>query len=190
MADFTLNISEAIVTADTIGKGVGISRSEALQVKDERRDNARAVVSDIEMSAGDITPEQFAKMLTDGAPVGYEVFRNYINGGDYDYKDAVYKVLMVTNSSSYPRIIKLTTHIDVPDVFDRGVANSSATAVVRILFNRPFYAIPKVTATLKGGTAIATPIITNEGIDGFDLEMLTAESVRVAGQVSWTAKGY
>lgn len=175
MADLVLNINE------TIG------------VDDELRRASGCVISDILIAQADITQEQFAELLRAAGPVGYEPFRYYI-GGEYEYKDAIYKAVFTASSGSSPRMTELGVEIDVPDVFDRGSATTSAAAITTVTCSRKFYHVSEVIASLKGGTVIAMPRVSNIQVSGliatFDVELIDPSGNRVAGEVTWAAKGY
>jgi hypothetical protein len=167
--------------------------SESLSVKDERRASSRCVVSDILIGSGDITQTQFDALLTTGSAVGYNSFANFIEG-DYEYKNAIFKGTMGAQQANDPRITLLKVNVDVPDVFDRGTGTTSTTAAVLVTCTRQFYQLYEVTATLKGGTVIATPRVSNltvvNRVATFNLELIDINNNRVVGDVSWSAKGY
>lgn len=170
MAALTLNVNETIGLAE------------------RRRGAARAVISDI-LIGTDMTDTQFQDLLALGGPVGHETFRNFI-AGEHEYEDALFKAVFLAGQGSLPRATALTVAVDVPDVFDRGSAAPVATGVLTVPFNRAFNEPPEVSATLKGGTSVAAPRVTNITTAGFDLELLDPTNTRIAGEVSWAAKGY
>lgn len=167
--------------------------NETLNIKEERKDASRCIVSDILIGTSDITPAQFEALLRNGSAVGYEAFRNFI-GGDYEYNKALFKGILSASDASSPRILTLEVDVDVPDIYDRGSAFTSASAPVTITCNRPFYVLNEVVATCKGGTVIASPRVTNLQVTGnvatFDVELIDVNNARVAGEISWAAKGY
>lgn len=172
MADLTLNINET------------------LAVQGRLRGAARAVISDLAVATvTTMTDQTFAELLETGGPVGYEPFRNFI-AGDHEYEDALFKAVFGAGQGSLPRALSLSVTVDVPDVFDRGSAATLATGVVRVNFTRSFNEPPEVDATLKGGTTVAAPRVSNITAAGFDLELIDPTNARVAGLVSWSAKGY
>jgi len=171
---------------------LALNIDETLHSDDELRRSSDCVISDVSIAQTDITQAQFAELLRAGAPVGYEPFRHYI-GGEYEYKDAVYKAVLRTSSGSSPRMTTLGVEIDVPDVYDRGSASIPA-AKTTITCGRAFYEVSEVIASLKGGTVIAMPRVSNIQINSlvatFDVELVSPSGALVAGEVTWAAKGY
>lgn len=163
--------------------------NESIKVVDEKRDAFKGVVSDVLVGRADISPADFDAMLANGAAVGYSPFASYIDG-DYEYKSAILKLSMSTIDGSLPRALRLAINVDVPDVFDRGTATASAAGPVSVAYNRHFYFVGEVIATPKGGAVIAAPRVTNITATTFDIELIDPSNNRVAGIVSWSAKGY
>lgn len=162
---------------------------ESLGVLDEKRGNFKGTISDIVYGATDIDQTQFDLLRAVQSAVGYDSFRGFI-AGDYEYQNAIYKASSFADYASRPRFLKLKVNVDVPDIFDRGTASTSATGVVRVSFNRTFYSINEVLATQKGGTDVGLARPTNITLTGFDIELVNSAGARIAGTVSWAAKGY
>lgn len=167
--------------------------AESINIKDERRDNSRSVVSDIFVGNTDIDQAAFDAILSNGSAVGYESFRNFI-GGDYEYSKVLFKGVVNSGTSDAARITSLTMDVDVPDILDKGNAVTSAGAPITVTLNRSFYSVTEVSATLKGGTIVAVPRVSNirtiSGISYFDVELIDVNGNRIVGTVSWSAKGY
>lgn len=121
--------------------------------------------------------------------VGYGPFVSFI-AGDHEYQNAKFKAVLRSDGASLPRITALSLVVDVPDVRDRGSVTLTAGAVTSVTYNRSFYSVDEVIATLKGGTTFCTPRVSNVTKDGFDVALIDASNNMVAGQVSWVAEGY
>src|SRR3569832_2078114 len=86
----------------------------------------------------------------------------------------------------------MSLQVDVPDVFDRGsAAITDAVAGITVSYNRQFHIPPEVTLTLKGGTVIAIPKLTNVTAIDFTVVLVDpATNNQVTGSFTWSAHGY
>lgn len=168
--------------------------NESISIKEVRRGSARGVISDIKIGQGDISQDQFATALLYGSAVGYDNFRNFISG-DHEYQKAIFKGLIASSGANLPRILSLSVDVDVPDVFDRGTVTITQTGTVTtVTANRSFYSVQDVVATVKNGSTVAVPRVSNiritNGITYFDIELVDVNGARVTGQASWALRGY
>lgn len=121
----------------------------------------------------------------------YSSFREFIPG-DWIYKDAIFKIVLSSKDiSSRPALSKWRLNIDVPDTFDKGVADLSAQDSHSIRFNRKFWEAPDVTIKIRGSSsssAKARSITVNE--EGFVFELIDEKENPVDGVIYWKAEGY
>ena len=189
VSQFSRNFAESFSTADSARSSYSLSFASSIGVNEQIVRASNAVVSDLSFMAQEFTRADFIGLFQSGSAVGYEAFR-FAVVGEYDYQKALFKSVLSSTSGSSPRITKMQVEVDVPDVFDKGTATTSTSGPVTVFFNRPFYRVDEVICTLKGGTELGTPRVTP--IDGFSfqLELYNSSNVRIAGTVSWSAKGY
>ena len=187
---FKLALAEGLSVRDALKKAITLPAREAMQFFEEYRRHANAVISDLLIDSGDVTLADFQRLLEKGAPPGYTEFRPFLPG-DYDYQDALFKVVMKGEGLDRPELLELAMEVDVPDVFDRGAINVPAGGTATVVFNRRFYVPPEIVLQMKGGTVVATPkIVGDVRIDGFDVALVDANGNYVSGRVSWSAHGY
>lgn len=146
------------------------------------------IISDLLVHEADMTFVAFQDQFDQAGPVAYDAWRPFIPG-DQEYTKAVFRAAIIS-LGSIPSFNELALTVDVPDVFDRGLKTTSAAGVVAVTFARPFYAAPEVNATLKSGSIVAIPRVTNITTTGFDVDLVNTSNARVVGDVSWAAKGY
>lgn len=148
------------------------------------------VISDLQIKESDLTYDEFVDRMVYQGPAGYDDWRVLITG-DKEYQKAAIMSVVRTNGSSVPQLTQLELTVDVPDVFDRGTGTSSAAGVVTVPFNRPFYAPPEVTASIKGGSTIGVINISNVTATGFDFDVRNTSNARIGSiTISWAARGY
>lgn len=149
-----------------------------------------AVVSDIVIRSKELSFSDFEQNVKTGSVYGYENFKPFLEG-DYEYQKCLYKCVLTSgNVSSQTRIRTLKVTIDVPDVVDKGSVVTSGVDMVRVYFNRRFYSVPSVTATLISGTVLGTPNVDNVTTKYFDVELLSSADARLVGELNWQAIGY
>jgi hypothetical protein len=185
---FQRALSEGLSVQEATGRAASLPFAETFALADEYRKNANAVVSDMLIAQGDITPEQFAALLEGARPPGFGEFQPFING-DYEYKRALMKVAMTATGAERAAVRQCALEVDVPDVFDGGTA-SVVSGGTEVLFNREFHEPPEVAIVWKGGTSIAIPRLLEITKQSFIVELVTPEGVGVSGTVSWSANGY
>lgn len=171
MAALTLNISESIGVRDIFTR------------------KSLAVITDLAFRSNPFAAAEFEVMFDSDSALGYEPFRYFVVG-DQEFQKALYKVELDASQGFVPRITKMQVEIDVGDVFDKGTATTSATGSVTVFFNRPFYKVDEVIVTLKGSGELGTPRVTNITNLSFQLDLYNTANQRIAGSVSWSAKGY
>ena len=179
-------LTEAVHLVDKVAKHLSFTREEAMNLMTDILRRANATISDIVISTGDMTLEEFSALST---PAGFEEFKDFLSG-ELNYKDALVKVIMEAGiTSGRPLITEWKLNVDVPDVVDKGTADLTAGTTTRVNFNRSFYEPPEVNVTLKGGTVIASPRITNITTTYFDVELIGTGGTQIAGTISWTSLG-
>lgn len=187
---FRRALAEGVRFAEALKRATTLDKSELLDIAEEYRRHANAVISDLHVAEGDITDLDFRQMLGKGAPPDYSDFRPFL-AGDHEYQDALFKVIMKGLNMDMPQLRGLSIEVDVPDIFDRGTAETAAGASVFVAFKRTFYVPPEIVLQLKGGAVVATPRIIGEiQTDGFYLALEDSGGSYVAGEVTWAAHGY
>lgn len=183
-------LSEGLAVNDAIKRSLRLSTHEALQLAEQYRRHANGVISDMIISTGEITEEDFISIVDNGHPPGYTNFRDFIQG-DYTYQRALFRAILKSSNADRGYIDALRLTVDVPDIFDRGVAEvTNAAAGVSVQFSRTFRFTPQVTITHKGGTTTAIPrLLGTPSTTGFTAVLEDKTGARVTGSFSWLAQG-
>lgn len=183
-------LSEGIAVNDSIKRSLRLSTHEALQLAEQYRRHANGVISDMIISSSEITEEDFLNIVDNGHPPGYTNFRDFIQG-DYTYQRALFRAILKSSNADRGYIDALRLTVDVPDIFDRGVAEvTNAAAGVSVQFSRTFRFTPQVTITHKGGTTTAIPrLLGTPSTTGFTAVLEDKTGARVTGSFSWLAQG-
>lgn len=156
----------------------------------------RAVLSNIGVTTEEMTLEDFVDAVSQ--PPNYDRFSDF-NVGDYEYAQALIRFVLISKAAqTEPVLYGLNVHVDIDDTNDRGIAEiKETTGATKVRFNKFYYHPPEVNVTLKGGNTadgwIVPCLIRTDGEDEygrfFEVE-LRSSGQRVAGTISWTAKGY
>lgn len=184
----TLAISEAV--AKTPHKNV----AESFRLLDAWRRAADLVISDMMLSQGDMTTEEFADFMKYGNIPGYTKWRDFIPG-DYEYREAMFRVVMESKNSDRGLLTGLQVSVDVPDVLDRGSRTiTDANAGAYVAYARTFHIIPEVTLATRGGTS-TNPVVPEfvglPNMTGFTVRLRdTVTGGFVTGSFTWAAHGY
>lgn len=185
-----LMVSENISFTEAIAKSVTLNKAETLQVIEEWVRRCDATISDMMISQGDLTEASFIDLIQNGNAPGFDKFREFIHG-DYDYKQAIFRAVVKTADSTAVNLTQFDVDIDVPDMFDRGVATiTDAANGINITFARPFHIIPEIVLSLSGGTVVAVPNAINKTLTGFTAILTNVSGTRVTGTISWAAHAY
>ncbi len=184
------DLFEGMAVNDAIKRSLRLSTHEALQLAEQYRRHANGVISDMIISTGEITEEDFISIVDNGHPPGYTNFRDFIQG-DYTYQRALFRAILKSSNADRGYIDALRLTVDVPDIFDRGVAEvTNAAAGVSVQFSRTFRFTPQVTITHKGGTTTAIPrLLGTPSTTGFTAVLEDKTGARVTGSFSWLAQG-
>lgn len=187
---YDLGVQEGLSVLDSISKAIHLPKNEAITLFDEYVRRANAVFSDITISKDPITQDEFKDMIESGRAPGFSEFRDFIQG-DYSYRRAIFRAVATSLDDTDISLDQFKVEVDVPDVFDRGVAEIvNAMTGVEIDFNRVFNIVPEITITLTGGTVIALPDVIAKSETSFTVILTDASDTRVTGTVSWAAHGY
>lgn len=183
-------LNEGLSITDALRRALKIKSVEALSLAEQYRRHANGVVSDMIVSSTLITEEDFASIVQNGHPPGYTNFRDFIQG-DYTYQRALFRAILKSNNADRGYIDALRLTIDVPDIFDRGVAEiTNSAAGITVQFSRSFRFTPQVTMTHKGGTTTAIPrILGTPTTTSFTAVLEDKSGARVTGSFSWLAQG-
>jgi hypothetical protein len=185
-----LAVSESIGISEATAKTVTLSKAEIIQIAEEWVRRGDATISDMILSQGDLTLASFTELVQNGNAPGFDKFREFIHG-DYDYKSAIFRAIVTTPEMTAVNLTKFNVEVDVPDIFDRGVATIvTAANGITITFARPFHVIPEIVLSLSGGTVVAIPNAINKSLTGFTAILTDMSGVRVAGTISWAAHAY
>ena len=165
-----------------------------LTAKVERIGNAGQVMGDIRFYDIALNESNYASILT---PFGYGKWRELVTG-DYIYKGAICKYCIQAGlTASRPNTRQYRHKVDVPDVYDTGVATLTKTnqpLFVRFSTEevRKFHIVPELNVNIKsyGGTG-ATPLVIPYNVtqEGFYVTM-KVDGAFVEGTISYSARGY
>ncbi len=183
-------LNEGLSVSEAIKHISRLTLKEALALAEQYRRHANGVISDMIISTLAITEDDFKNIVENGHPPGYTNFRDFIQG-DYTYQRALFRAILKSSNADRGYIDALRLTVDVPDIFDRGVAEvTNATSGVAVQFSRTFRFTPQVTITHKGGTTTAIPrILGSSSTSGFTAVLEDQTGARVTGSFSWLAQG-
>ncbi len=183
-------LSEGLTFIDALKRSSRLSTFEALTLAEQYRRHANGVISDMIISTLAITEDDFINIVENGHPPGYTNFRDFIQG-DYTYQRALFRAILKSSNADRGYIDALRLTIDVPDIFDRGIAEvTNATVGASVQFSRTFRFTPQVTITHKGGTTTAIPrLLGTPSTTGFIAVLEDKTGTRVTGSFSWLAQG-
>lgn len=190
ISKFIREFEEVAYLSTEIKKQISKNIQQGFSLVDEYIRKANGVYSDLYISKVPVNAADFESELYRGTPYGYEKFTTYIPGY-YEFESAMFRMVLRSVGLDRIRLKKLKMIVDVPDVFDRGVAlvDSGNDGVVK--FNRKYIKPPKVIGMQSGGaeTAVRVEIdnITNEK---FTFRMFDAEGNKIGGSLSWISEGY
>ena len=184
------SLGEGLSVSEAIKHASSLNVKEALALAEQYRRHANGVISDMIISTLAINEDDFKNIVENGHPPGYTNFRDFIQG-DYTYERALFRAILKSSNADRGYIDALRLTVDVPDIFDRGVAEvTNATAGVTVQFSRTFRFTPQVTITHKGGTTTAIPrLIGSPSTTGFTAVLEDQTGARVTGSFSWLAQG-
>jgi hypothetical protein len=184
------SLNEGLSVSEAIKRASSLNVKEALALAEQYRRHANGVISDMIISVLAITEDDFKNIVENGHPPGYTNFRDFIQG-DYTYQRALFRAILKSSNADRGYIDALRLTVDVPDIFDRGVAEvTNATAGVTVQFSRTFRFTPQVTITHKGGTTTAIPrLLGTPSTVGFTAVLEDQTGARVTGSFSWLAQG-
>lgn len=194
-ADYIRNFAETLAIAETLANNFGLKKSEAFAIVDAWRRQGDMVISDMMLSnAGNVTMEDFIDFMTYGAVPGYEKWRDFIPG-DYEYREAMFRVVLESKNADRGLLTNLQATIDVPDLIDRGSTTivSAATGAV-VTYNRTFHIVPEITLAARGGVGgnpIAPEFYGSPTKTNFTVRLRdTVTGAYVTGSFTWAAHGY
>lgn len=155
---------------------------------------ADAVISDILITSGDANDADFAAFMATASAPGYGAWRRF-SPGDYEYSDALVRLVVTSASTDRALVTDLQMTVDVPDLSDRGSATiTDANAGAVVVFSRLFHVIPEVVAAVKSGAGsnpIAVEMKALPTKTGFTARMRdTITGAYVTGSFTWAANGY
>ncbi len=189
---FKRSLTEGFRAVDAIRKAAALKPAEALRLGDELVRGASGVIDEVGVLSTIMSDEEFARMLETDAPAEFSEFRKMLPG-DYEYTEAIVRVIAFSQTSDRARIENFNHLIDVPDVIDRGRVSCSAGSGAVVTFNRDFIEPPEVSLTIAGGAAGVTLIPRVVGpvtTAGFTVAIYKTDGTLADGVVSWTATGY
>lgn len=188
--EFNKYFFEVVRVAEKAAKNYSLRKAESFALIEEWRRKGGAIISAVVIESEAIDVSGFRSYLDLGVVPGYSPFKPFIPG-DYTYKDALFKIVMQSNTNDRARVDGLRVDIDVPDVIDRGTATiTDAAAGVTVVFAREFLEEPEITVTLRGASTVGIPRVTSKNKSQFTLHLLNNSGGFTTGTVSWTAQGY
>lgn len=189
-AQFSKAFFETFKVAEKAAKSYSLFKTESFSLIEEWRRKGGAIISAVVIESEAMDLASFRSYFDLGVVPGYAPFKPFIPG-DYTYKDALFKIVMQSNTNDRARVDGLRVDIDVPDVIDRGTATiTDAAAGVTVVFAREFLEEPEITVTLRGAATVGIPRVTSKNKSQFTLHLLNNSGGFTTGTVSWTAQGY
>lgn len=189
--------NENISTTDFLKRNIQVVKSEKLEVFDALLEACGGVLSNILISEGTMSEDDFADAVA--TPPGYTPFVDF-KVGEYEYEEALVRIILQNQVlQTQPSVTGVIMHVDIPDTDDRGtVVITSTDAPTRVYYNKFYYNPPEVACTLLGGSTadgyVAPNILTTEGNDEFgryfEVELINSFGQRVTGSITWVSKGY
>ena len=192
---FVREFNETIAIAEAIAKTYGLKNYEAFALADAWRRQGDLVISDMMISgASDFTMDDFKDFLLYGNVPGYEKWRDFIPG-DYEYREAMFRVVLQSKNADRGLLTNLQATIDVPDLIDRGSATITVAANgANVTYNRIFHVVPEITLASRGGSGdnpIAPEFYGSPTKTGFTVRLRdTVTGAFVTGSFTWAAHGY
>ncbi|CDT54257.1 hypothetical protein VCR15J2_390141 [Vibrio coralliirubri] len=188
---FNRYFDENLDVEEAISKTTTKPFIDKLRILDELFLGGGVTVSDLRVLEHALTDADFDELFIKSAPKDFGEFKPFL-AGDYEYQEALLKVIMTTQNSSRPYIEQLRVEVDLPDIFDKGIESIPASRTT-INFKKQFYTIPQVSVVVNAGTTAFVPMVKVESITltGFDVELRNPENnTVVGGTVNWKAQGY
>lgn len=187
--------AETVAFSEALAKNYGLKPYEAFAIVDAWRRQGDLVISDMMISgAGDFTMTDFEDFLKYGNVPGYEKWRDFIPG-DYEYREAMFRVVLTSKNADRGLLTNLQATVDVPDLIDRGSATiTNAAAGIAVSYNRTFHVVPEITLAARGGSGgnpIAPEFNGAPTKTSFSVRLRdTVTGVYVTGSFTWAAHGY
>jgi hypothetical protein len=149
-------------------------------------------ISDITIKNTLLDDDSFPALLNGDAPVGFTKFQNFY-AGDYQYKNAIFRLGMESTSGDRGVINKLQLVVDVPDVFDRGYCILNTAQIARVYFTRTFHIPPTVVVAVESASdacsaRLVQGSVTKTYFDCF-LER-SSDKAKITGALTWAAHAY
>lgn len=170
---------------------------EAVSVHEAYVRPVNAVLEALQISGKAFTANEFLSQMN--KPPLYEEFVDF-NVGDYEYEKALMRLQVISHAThSQPLLYNVSAHVDIDDTNDRGtVTITDTTAATKVYYNKFYYNAPEVQVTVSGSTgdSVMIPhILRTDGNDVkqgryFEVELRDNTGKRVAGVISWVAKGW
>lgn len=193
---FKRTYEESLSISEFVSNTYGLNKNEAFRISDAWRRQADMVICDMILSSVSTpyTVEDFKDFMSYGNPAGFERWRDFVPG-DYEYKDALFRIIMESKTADRGMLSGLQASIDVPDTYDHGsVSVSSANAGAAVVFNREFHIIPEITLSVRSGAGSNPVVVEFYGsptLTGFTARLRdTVTGSYVTGSFSWAAHGY
>lgn len=184
-----LNLAESFSFAETGHRDLTLNKHESWATLDAWLRKAHAVLSDLKITNIEIQAADFDNILRYGGLAGWSDFRPFI-AGDYNFQKGALRYILKSITDDRARITKMDVVVDVPDIADRGTFTCANTGYTTCNFNRTYTVAPEVQVTLKGGTVIGTPRVTNITKTGFDVRVEIDATTFAADTISWASLGY
>lgn len=149
-------------------------------------------ISDITIKSTQFDDDIFVAQLNKDGPVGFSTFQNFYPG-DYEYKNAIFRLSMESTSGDRGVINKLQLVVDVPDVFDRGYCVLNTAQIARVYFARTFHIPPTVVVAVESASDACTARLVQGSTTKtyFDCYLERAsDKAKITGALTWAAHAY
>ncbi|MET2951215.1 hypothetical protein ABXV18_24345 [Vibrio owensii] len=187
---FNRLFESSISIDEAVKKTVEMPFEDRFQIASELIKGGGVTVSDLRFMTVALSDADFDELFTQASPAGYKAFTPFLTG-DYEYNEALLKVVMQTKNTSRPCIEQLRIEVDLPDLFDKG-SNDIPASLTRIDFKKKFYMPPELSVAVSGGATSFIPRVEIVDIkkNYFEVELRNPEtSTPVAGKINWKAQG-
>jgi len=186
--------AETLKLAESVAKTYKLNKAEAFAIAESIRRPGDLVISDTMLASGDVTMKDFVAFMHYGNVPGYEKWRDFIPG-DYEYREAMFRVVLESKNDDRGLLTNLQATIDVPDLIDRGSATiANAAYGITVVYNRHFHIVPEITLAARGGTGGNPVAVEFNGVptkDSFSVRLRdTVTGAFVTGAFTWAAHGY
>lgn len=182
------NLKTHLSITESVTQELSQSFKQGITVGEHYLNNAGSIISDIILFDDVLDDTNFQSSLT---PLGFTEFKE-LRTGDYTYKKALCKIRLVSRGGSgRPNIRGYLHKVDVPDVVEAGVITVTASSMPSVYeFKRKFHIIPEVNFSIKASDETGAEIVITDVSTTTIKVQLKKGTKYIAGQISFSARGY